>query len=92
MLLAVFVLVAFLSTTFLFIHAHHEHDHDGPEGACATCIQLDTVQHLLKNIFSSSFVSVAALSALLIFTELVSPISHSVGFHTLVLLKVRLNN
>ncbi|MCR1900158.1 hypothetical protein NSA47_14415 [Irregularibacter muris] len=92
LLLIAFVFATSLSAVFLFTHADHEHDHHGPEGTCATCAQLGTVHHLLKNIFTTILASVTALSTLLILTITVNTVSPRVRFHTLVSLKVRLNN
>ena len=90
-LLIAFALMILLPTAFIFTHADHEHDHNGPEGTCATCAQLHIAQNLLQII---AFL-ILVLTALDVFFTLVDRIhvfSRKTGSHTLVSLKVRLDN
>lgn len=91
-LLITFVLVILLSTTLIFTHADHEHDHHGPEGTCATCVQLYTAQNLLKNLTAVILVLAAALNAFLVLGVIVHAFSYKIEVYTLFSLKVRLNN
>lgn len=92
LLLVAFLLVTSFSAAFLFTHTEHTHDHNGPENACAVCIQLDSARYLLKNIFVVVLIPAAALSLFLIITAIVYRSIDIMAFRTLVSLKVRLDN
>lgn len=87
-----FILVSFLLTAFIITHTNHEHDHGGPNGSCATCIQLTSAENLLKQISAALTVTGFIFAFLSLISLFLKPIALHIGSFTLVSLKVRLNN
>ena len=56
-----FIALFFLSTAFILAHADHEHDRHGPDGSCATCIHMMTVESLLKKLYAEVTIVVIAV-------------------------------
>lgn len=87
-----FIVVSFLSTTFILTHANHEHDHDGPNGSCVTCIHLTIAENLLKQLAAALVAAVLAFALSLFILFRLKHSASCVGSSTLITLKVRLNN
>lgn len=87
-----FIAVSLSSTAFVMTHLSHEHDHDGPGGSCATCAHLIAVVSLLKQTSAAVAGAAIAFGILSSVLSVLNPASARADLHTLVQLKVRLNN
>ncbi|MFT4143326.1 MAG: hypothetical protein QM644_02635 [Mobilitalea sp.] len=87
-----FLLASLLSATFIMTYGIHEHDHDGPNGRCATCINITSAENIVKQL-SAAIISISFIfGSLYSILSLLKSISFSIGFFTLVKLKVRMNH
>ena len=87
-----FLLASLLSATFIMTHGIHEHDHEGPNGRCATCIHITNAENIVKQL-STAIISITFIfGSLYSILSLLKSISFSIGFFTLVKLKVRMNH
>ena len=87
-----FIATTALSFAFIITHANHAHDHNGPDGACTTCIAVQSAGNLLKQIAISAVAVAAVLGGLftLLYCLKLSYLLRKLN--TLISLKVQLNN
>jgi hypothetical protein len=91
-LCALFTAIFIISTVFICVRSNHEHDHDGPDGCCATCMHIQYADKLLKalsTIVAAVSTFIGGIFGALCSLRFATPYCVS---HTLVKLKVRLNN
>ena len=91
-LLVCIISVTMLSFAFILTHANHHHDHNGPNGTCAACSQIATVENSFKQasiVLVAAIIAVTGSPALGFVRKIIVFIP---VFFTLVQLKVRLNN
>ncbi|MFP3152971.1 hypothetical protein LQZ18_00800 [Lachnospiraceae bacterium ZAX-1] len=87
-----FATVFLLSSAFIFAHASHTHDQDGPGGTCATCACVVAAENLIKTLGTALIAATFYLGGGYTILSMPKPIAFDLGFLTLVLLKIRLNN
>ena len=82
----------FLSTTFILTNADHKHDHHGPNGSCAMCVHMMTVENLLKKFYDGAVIVVIIAFFLFPSCSVFMINNFHVHIHNPIQLKVRLNN
>jgi len=86
-----FVMAALLAEAFIFTHANHDHDHYGINDECVICVQIHSLENLLKQFGGVSVGVSLALLGLFVAIALLRCIS-ALRFSSPVRLKIRLNN
>jgi len=87
-----FIAASALSLAFVITHANHTHNRGSADGACTTCISLRCAENLLKQITISTIALAVLLCGLfaVLCCLMLSWLPRRI--HTLISLKVQLNN
>ncbi len=87
-----FVAAVLISEIFILTHSRHEHNHDSTDGSCTACIQIQSAENVLNQINSAvSNLSIIFMGLIILISALYF-VSSSIGFQTLVGLKIRIND
>jgi len=87
-----YLFMLLFSGLFVLTHFSHEHDHNGFEGACSACVQLQTIENILKQLGSSEISAVSVICGFFCLTLMLSPVVFDGARLTPVELKIRFNN
>lgn len=90
-LCACFIVVSFMSTSFIIINADHGHGHDCPNGKCKICSLLSYAENLLKQLSPELVATTFTFFLLSFILFLLIPTFLCVDYLSLVELKVRLD-
>jgi len=91
-LLVCLIIVFLLSEAFVLLHSDHNHDHDGIGGSCAVCVQISSLENLLKQLSLSVDGVVFALINLFVALIILFCAASLIKSQTPVKLKIQMNN
>lgn len=89
--LACFLIVTVLAGAFVVTHADHEHDHSGVDGSCATCVQLQSAENILKQFSTALVGALFAIAGLFAVVATLKAVAFCVTLSTPITLKIRMN-
>jgi hypothetical protein len=90
--LACFLIFSVLSGALLLTHTNHEHNSNGDYGSCTTCIQIQNIEKIFKQI---STIAVGILFAIIGFFAVIAIIKEIMAyivFSNPIVLKIRMDN
>ena len=90
--LVCFIAISLLSEAFILTHANHTHDQNGVGGTCATCVQIQNAENILKQLGTAVVGGFIILAGLYAAAAIIKAICSNIAIHTPITLKIRMNN